>query len=357
MTLMLRTIIKTAIIFILVIAILFIGFLLTLTVLNKNYPDQSKLELSNNQKTLLAHSKPFTITTFNMGYAGLDEGEDFFADGGYNSSCRSKEQVLINLENITNTLKDLDSDFLFIQEIDRRAKRSHDVEQYESLKKDLSQYGSSFAYNYTAIWVPIPLTHPMGYAEAGMSIFSKYNTSESTRHQLQGQESWPIKLFELDRCFIENRVPLDNGKELILINLHLSAYDKGGKLRAKQAEHLVQYMKDNYKEGNYIVLGGDWNQLLSKEQLNNPDFMAKWPSWLVKAPDELVQSGFQWGIDESVMSVRDLATTYQKGQTFETIIDGFLVSPNLEILEVKGHDLGFKHSDHNPVSCKLQFKE
>jgi endonuclease/exonuclease/phosphatase family metal-dependent hydrolase len=53
--------------------------------------------------------------------------------------------------------------------------------------------------------------------------------------------------------------------------------------------------------------------------------------------------------------VRDNATPYVKGETFETVIDGFLISPNLEIINTKTHDLGFKNSDHNPVTVTLKF--
>jgi endonuclease/exonuclease/phosphatase family metal-dependent hydrolase len=53
--------------------------------------------------------------------------------------------------------------------------------------------------------------------------------------------------------------------------------------------------------------------------------------------------------------VRDNATPYVKGETFETVIDGFLISPNLEIIKTKTHDLGFKNSDHNPVTVTLKF--
>ncbi len=41
---------------------------------------------------------------------------------------------------------------------------------------------------------------------------------------------------------------------------------------------------------------------------------------------------------------------------YTSVIDGFLVSPNVEIASVKTLDLGFAHSDHNPVRVKLRTK-
>ncbi len=38
--------------------------------------------------------------------------------------------------------------------------------------------------------------------------------------------------------FLESRVSLENNRELVLINSHLSAYDKGGKIRKQQLSFL-----------------------------------------------------------------------------------------------------------------------
>ena len=47
------------------------------------------------------------------------------------------------------------------------------------------------------------------------------------------------KLFDLDRCFAVNYLPVEGSdKKLVLINLHMSAYDKGGTIRAEQLKML-----------------------------------------------------------------------------------------------------------------------
>lgn len=345
-----KNIIKGALIFLaitLLIPILFIGYL---TIRNPKYEDVIELDILNNPEEIARHDETFKATIFNLGYAGLDKDQDFFADGGKNSRGESYERVMDNLESMAKFLKEDNADFMLIQEIDRRASRSYDIEQYIYLNEYFSDYGSSFSYNYNAIWVPVPIFDPMGYANAGLGTYSKYKASQASRYELEGQESWPMILAELDRCIMETYIPLDNGKNLVLINLHLSAYDKGGELRSKQVKHLIRHMNDLYDEGHYVVLGGDWNQLLGTKQLEDPDFIENWPEWLVQAPDTLTETGFNWGIDESVMTVRDLNAPYEEGETFEAIIDGFLVSPNIEIVKVKGHDLGYEYTDHNPVS-------
>jgi hypothetical protein len=57
-----------------------------------------------------------------------------------------------------------------------------------------------------------------------------------------------------------------------------------------------------------------------------------------------------------VPSIRSNGTPYKQGENFVAVIDGFLVSANVEIRTVTGHDLAFRNSDHNPVSTLFVLK-
>ncbi|MEW9502896.1 endonuclease/exonuclease/phosphatase family protein [Jeotgalibacillus marinus] len=310
----------------------------------------------NNNQTVLKQGDEFSTTIFNIGYGGLDKDQDFFMDGGKGSRSSSEEQTLDNLENMQHFLQETDSDFILIQEIDVKSSRSYHTNQVAMFKEGLKDYGSTFANNYNTQWVPVPILNPMGSVNSGLLSFSKYPIEESTRYQLPGREKWPVQLFELDRAILETKIPVDNGKYLRMVNVHLSAYDKGGKIRAQQVIFLKEYMNEHYKNGDYVVLGGDWNQLLSDIQLEDPNFMEEWPDWLVELPEDFTEGGFQWAVDSTVWTVRDNIQPYVAEENFVTIIDGFLVSPNIEIVDVKGYDLGFEHSDHNPVTTILKLK-
>ncbi len=334
--------------------LLFGLYLLVLTVTDLNHEPIETLAIEQKNDLKLDESAEFTVTTFNIGYAGLDAKQDFFMDGGTKSRSSSLEQTQINHDASTSFLTATASDFIFLQEVDLKASRSFKINEYEHIKKALPQYEAVFANNYHAQWVPAPLLNPMGFVDGGMATFSKYTLSSANRHQFEGKVSWPMKLMELDRCFIESEIKLSSGKSLYLINLHLSAYDKGGTLRNKQMQHLTSYMNEKYEAGHYVVLGGDWNHLLSSVQESDPEFIAKWPEWLVKIPSEFEAGGFKWGVDHEAMTVRDLNEAYVEGQTFTTIIDGFLVSPNVEIISVATSDLNFQNSDHNPVTLKFK---
>ncbi len=61
----------------------------------------------------------------------------------------------------------------------------------------------------------------MGVAESGLMTISKYKVDSVTRRSYPLNESWPTKLFDLDRCFSVARYQLSNGKEFVLCNSHI----------------------------------------------------------------------------------------------------------------------------------------
>ncbi|MFT4141197.1 MAG: endonuclease/exonuclease/phosphatase family protein [Bacillus sp. (in: firmicutes)] len=341
---------------ILILTSMLVIFLVYMTLIKTVPEDNTRIKVENNQKLILQRGNEFKITTFNIGYAGLDKEQDFFMDGGYGSGSSSKKQTEINLNNILAFLQNENSDIFLLQEVDIKSRRSFNINEHEFFKKTLSNYTSTFGKNYDTKWVPVPITKPMGYAKSGLSTFSIFSISQSMMFQLPGKEPWPKRLFDLDRAIVEHQIPVNNGKYVRLVNLHLSAYDKWGEIRKQQVQFLKTYMNKCYQNGDYVIMGGDWNQLVSKVQLNNQKFIKERPKWLIDLPEEFIEGGFQWAVDSSVMTVRDAKEKYVKGKNFVTIIDGFIVSPNVEIVNVQGKDLNFKNSDHNPVSAVFKLK-
>lgn len=68
--------------------------------------------MSGNQK--LSLQETLTILTMNTGYAGLDETQDFFMDGGDKVRPESEEDIQNNLQGISNILKKYQSDIYFL---------------------------------------------------------------------------------------------------------------------------------------------------------------------------------------------------------------------------------------------------
>lgn len=249
-----------------------------------------------------------------------------------------------------------DADFIFLQEVDINSKRSYQLAESQLLNEKLITFFSSIAINYQVNYIPIPITKPMGKVKSGIITYGKMKPTENVRFQFPSKFPWPKNLFMLDRCMLFQRYPLANKKELIIINHHLSAYDNTGTLKAAEMDYLKKLVLKEYEKGNYVVVGGDWNQCppdfdpytkMSKEEADyDQSNIAK----------DFMPSDWTWAYDKSVNTNRKLVTEYKPNITFTTIIDFYLLSPNIEVKTIEGIELGFENSDHQPVKLVFSLK-
>ncbi len=65
---------------------------------------------------------------------------------------------------------------------------------------------------------------------------------------------------------------------------------------------------------------------------------------------------WKWVYDPSTPSNRTVIAAYDPATTTTTVIDFFVISPNLEPVSVKCINLGFANSDHNPVIAEVKLK-
>lgn len=324
---------------------LFIVFLAYATLDNYSPPPEGVV-FTREQQTPLTDSM-FSMVTWNIGYAGLDSSMDFFYDGG-EKVRPGKEEVNRNFENIMRALEIFKGyDFILLQEVDKKSKRSYRTNMVEQIEKSFTNYHSSFGKNYDVVFVPVPPTEPMGKVVSGLQTLSAHSPAEVVRHSFPGNYAWPTSLFMLDRCFMVNRYPLTNGKELVIINTHNSAYDDGS-LRQQQMAYLKSFLLAEYAEGNFVVVGGDWNQ-------SPAGFSPEFPNDIFDKDDlTYIEDGYPdaswtWAYDAYLPTNRRVMIPYTRGETPATVIDFFLLSPNLELITVTGIDMEFAWSDHHPV--------
>lgn len=300
----------------------------------------------------------FTVLSWNIGYCGLGRESDFFMDGGSQVQPLSQELVEKNFDGIRQRIQAEEADFTLLQEVDADSARSGGLNQSMKLRENLAEQSDAFALNFCAKFVPYPWP-PIGKVNSGLQTFSRYQISEAARVSLPCPFSWPVSMVNLKRCLLVSRIPLaDSEKELVLVNLHLEAYDDGeGKLA--QSRQLRELLEQEYQKGNYVVAGGDWNQIFPKSEKSWPNTHKElWtPGYLDES--ELAE-GWRYVWDASVPSCRLLNQPYDPADAADTqyyVIDGFLVSPNLEVEAVQTLDEGFACSDHNPVLLTLSMGE
>jgi endonuclease/exonuclease/phosphatase family metal-dependent hydrolase len=317
-----------------------------------DYKPKEKITVFVDTDTPTIKIDTINIMTWNIGYCGMDKTIDFFYDGGTMTRV-SKKQTIENINKIVNYIKrqSVTNDFIFLQEIDKKAKRSYNTNQFDSIKKALPDFKAFFGKNYDVPFIPVPIKAPYGHVVAGIGIFSRYTPTKVVRYQYPGNFSWPKRLFMLDRCFLVARYKLKNNKQLLLINLHNSAFDNGN-LRKQQIEYLKKFAVNEYKKGNYIIIGGDWNQRPPYFKPNYKNFIFTNKRSPKISPD-IFPNNWSFVYQTTIPTNRNADKVWDKETVPVTTIDFFLVSPNVKPIEIKAQDLGFENTDHNPVFGKF----
>ncbi len=342
-----------------------VGSLIHGTVTDFQPEEVIPLSIDQQQENTVVTDSILSFTLWNVGYGGLGAKSNFFYDnGGFltdkGKMVRSpKEYVEEYVGGAAKTIDQFDSDFYLLQEVDFDSKRSYHINQYEKYKEVLPGYASTFAVNYKSQRVPLPVLQPwkvMGKMTSGLGTYSKYTPTKATRYQLPGEYDWPTKIFQLDRCAAFHRYGLPNGKELVVVNVHNSAYDKGGKLKKMQMDYLKEKFQTEYQKGNYLVIGGDWNQRpfgVDPKSFGGATLNGE-PGKMI--PENFLPPSWTWAFDPKIPTNRALKDKFQKGETPVNLIDFFLLSPNMELVEIFGTNLEFAYSDHQPVTIKVKFK-
>ena len=364
-----KKIIKRLAVFIAVIILLVVSFFGVLTITEYRPADIEKQEIqyhSGSSVSALSRPQagvPFNLLSWNIGYASLDETQDFFMDGGKIIRPASDENVRRNIAGIRDFISGAGCETTLIQEADIASRRSYYVDQRAFLTEHFSGV-SAFAYNFKCILVPIPFPEVIGRVSSGLLVLNRFETKEAVRMSLPNPFSWPVRAANLKRCLLVSRVPLQNSgvsqsktPELVIVNLHLEAYDSSGG-REAQTKALLDFLYSEYAKGNYCIAGGDFNQNFPgidpvRYAVKKSDYFT--PGTLSPS---LLANGWQYAADKSTPSCRLLNEPFS-GDLDNTqlyIIDGFILSPNVELIEVKTFDLGFKYSDHNPVKMRVMLK-
>ena len=336
-------------------ALVFLG---VLTIAEFRPAEIEKLEtVKHGAAAGLAVNVPFSVLTWNIGYASLDVSQDFFMDGGKGVRPSSDENVRRNLSGIRDFLSENHFDIALIQEIDIASKRSYYVNQRDYLTENFSG-SSSFAYNFNSMFVPIPFPEFIGKVESGLLTLNRFKNIEAFRMSLPNPFSWPVRAVNLKRCLLISRLPVDNSEaQLVIVNLHLGAYDSSGG-REAQTKAMLDFMYSEYAKGNYVIAGGDFNQ--NFPGIDPQRFALKHSDYFTAGTlnPSLLEPLWQYASSTQIPTYRLLNEPYS-GDLENTqlyIIDGFILSPNVELINMTTFDLGFKYSDHNPVKIDVLLK-
>ncbi|NPD31388.1 endonuclease [Eggerthellaceae bacterium zg-1084] len=315
----------------------------------------------------LAVGADYTALTYNIGFGAYTPDYTFFMDEGVmddgtptvgaHARAVSERSVRACTEGAIGEVARLRPDFTLLQEVDLDSDRSFHVNQREAFARAFPNQGLVWGLNFHSAFLAYPFAEPHGAVRSGLVTLSSFDATAAERRSYPIDQTFPAKYFDLDRCFTVTRLPVDNGRELVLINSHMSAYDKGGTSRARQLQMLREVLGEEAAKGNYVICGGDWNQALANSLGIYPSAQQT-PAWVAVLDDADLPSGFSTVAADNLSDTptcRGCDIPYQKGVTYTCTIDGFVVSGNVQAT-ARNIDTGFAHSDHNPVLLTFRLK-
>ena len=300
----------------------------------------------------------YTIVTYNVGFGAYTPDFTFFMDEGTESRAESKESVEKCINGCADITLSYDPDFVLFQEVDIGSTRSYQVEQRNLINQKFAaagDYDNVFAQNYHSAYLMYPITEPHGASNSGILTESRFDITSALRRSL------PIatgvkKILDLDRCYSISRIPVEDGKELVLINQHLSAYGTDAAQGNAQLEMLFTDMKAEYEKGNYVICGGDFNHdfTTDSKEYFNPGTDRSY-SWCEPFPDDIIPQGFTKCTDyaDGMISTTRYTDVPYSADSFTVILDGFIVSDNVKCTYVQNIDKQYQYTDHNPVVMKF----
>ena len=354
----LKKVLKILLCLLLSIVLIIVGYLgYVIFSYNRIADNQTLTPIKNGSNTSLSLNTSYTAVIQNLGFGAYTQDFTFFMDGGTQSWAESKESVIECINKGADTVAKYNPDFILFQEIDFDSTRSYHTNQRVILQNHFENYSSVFAINYHSAFLAYPFTQPHGASNSGLLSLSKFDVTSAKRRSLPISESFS-KFLDLDRCYSVSRISVENGKELLLYNVHLSAYGSSEEIRTAQMTMLFNDIRTEYEKGNYIVCGGDFNHDFtgdSTQKLNGGQKVEF--GWAQPFPDKLLPECIIkcTNYDKLIPTCRNCDIPYKKGN-FTLIVDGFLISQNIEAVKIENVDTQFTYSDHNPVVLKFMLK-
>jgi endonuclease/exonuclease/phosphatase family metal-dependent hydrolase len=286
------------------------------------------------------------ILTWNLGYGGLGAGSDFVADGGVHSFPPSQGAVRANVAGIARFLStQQDADIILLEELAHAGPANYWVNLKHSVDGALAHRDELFFADFKTRLMPWPLamSHGQGrYARVGVEsvdvvalpaedagILGVRRRYAATVSRLKGPHNWTV-------C-----------------SVHLAAFDADARVRTRQLRDLLAWAQREYAQGRHVVIGGDFNLQLAQTNFPNTTDK-KFLFWVFPFPHEALPAGWRIAADATTPSVRTNERPYHAGENYTTVIDGFIVSPNVAIEQVSGFNLDFQNSDHNPVRVRVR---
>lgn len=196
------------------------------------------------------------VMTWNIKFGGARI--DFFFDCFGSRSLMKMEEVMKNMQDVSDFINATKPDILFVQEVDVDSKRSAYINQVQWLLNNTHLNYAVYAPQWKASLVP---SDSLGRMNSGVAILSRWPLSEAKRIALPliSEQNFIVRYFYLKRCLLESNTTI-NGQQLTLLTTHTEPYAKDG-TKKKQLDQIHAHLQSIDSLGKTFIMAGDLNAL------------------------------------------------------------------------------------------------
>lgn len=392
----LKILLKTLLGLIVFVAVVLGVYLLYLQAHYERIPDEQIVRIEGNSpdESAVRANTPYTVMTYDIGFGAHTPDFTFFLaegkmlDGTATKGTHGKATGEASVRTATESIIQLASsivvppapepveqewwmeeqlpapaapdpvpaDFMLFQQVDIDSDRSYHLDQKTMIKGAFPSYSAYYAEDFHTGFVVLPPTDMLGRATSGLLTLTSIHPSSVIRRSYPIDESIPARYVELDRCLCVVHIPVSDAPgDLVIINHHLSPKDKDGEMRAQQLSLLSAILTSERSQGNYVIVGGNWNHALADSSELYPT-QQQVPDWGQPLANEALPQGYvtvRADNIEAVATCRGADLAYDPGVSYVTTVDGFVVSDNVRA-HATNVDTGFAYSNHNPVLLSFE---
>lgn len=281
-----------------------------------------------------ANAEPLTVVSYNLGYLS----------GLTNQRAVVRDQALLEANQATAVaaLKTLQPDILALQEIDFDAHRSFNRNQQYALAQGLGLAYGAIAVNWDKRYVPFPYWPPQAHYQqlvSGQAVLSRHPIRRNERLVLEKVPTNPFyyNALYLDRVAQVTEIDV-SGQTLIVINVHLEAFDAPTRTRQTQ---VVRELAEGYAEDYPVLLVGDFNSSPNRDEGDEPRSIGL----LLDSP-----------VLASALPTAPSSFTFPSDQP-QYVLDYIFYTPaTLEVVSAEVVAEAAQASDHLPVQAEVRLR-
>lgn len=282
----------------------------------------------------VANPEQLNVVSYNIGYLS----------GLTNQQAVERDRALFDANQTTAiaALKALKPDILALQEIDFDAYRSFNRNQQYMVSAALEMAFGAIAVNWDKRYVPFPYWPPQAHYRqviSGQAVLSRYPITRNERRVLEKVPSNPFfyNALYLDRVAQVTEIDV-SGQPLIVINVHLEAFDAPTRSRQTQ---VVRDLAESYADDYPVLLLGDFNSSLNRHEGDGPRSIGI----LLDSP-----------VLSSALPTAPSSLTYPSNQP-QYVLDYIFYTPaTLEVVSATVVAEAAQASDHLPVQAQVRLR-